>query len=274
MPNPTIPLGRPEVVRALRDEDAPPYDAGESRPTGFRVVAEGPRFSQLWHSVLYDPEVTPSAVKVYAILQDYAFRYGEESVFPTQDTIAADAHMNRKTVAAALDLLESRGHIRREARGFGETRRVILASPVRPKNGHTVSKNRTNGVRKTDTMKEEKDLEETSPTGDEHAARPYDVFAAVCDEAGLDAGAFRQSDVSAQCKVAQRLMRDGLTLEEARAVTRYLRGQSWRTDPVTVWSVQRELGKWRAAGRPEREKPARPRTQAEMNRGGTGKPVY
>lgn len=164
------PSERPRMtLLVLRDEDAPAYDDAPPSEERVQVMDEGPRFAMLWESVLFDPELTPVAKVVYAVLQRYAARYGGENIHPSHDQIALDAGVkNRKTVAAALDALEKRGHLRRETRGFSETRRIILTAPAQvrktdisicPKNGHMVSEKRTKDVQKTDTIKRDTERE-------------------------------------------------------------------------------------------------------------------
>jgi hypothetical protein len=204
---------------------------------------------------------------VLLALADYAHDDGSNA-FPSVDSLARKAGVSTRQVQRALRDIEAAGEIERQgthASGTTIWRITLPGLGVTNRRGDNLS-GVTNHAGTGDRMSPKPSLEPS--------ITPYGVFALVCEEAGLDAGAYRKADVSAQCKVAQRLMGDGLTLDEARSVTRYLRGQSWRTDPVTVWTVQKELGKWRAAGRPEREKTARRVTQAEMNRGGTGEAVY
>ena len=280
-------------LRVMRDEEPPGYDEEPAKQTGWDIVSEAPRFAMLWESVLFDHELTPSAKVVYAVLQRYSTRYGAANVFPTQERIADDAGLkDRKTVSAALDALERRGHIRRESRGFGETRRIILAAPsnvqktdisVCPKNGQMMSKKRTNDVQKTDTItresKREKDDEETakgagknSPSRDSQPNPSFALFAAICDAADLDPSAFIKTARNKQLGICKRLADQGVTDADVRACVGWLRSQSWRTSPVDAVTVASQIGTWMAAGRPAKaQEVKRSVSQADLNRGGTGK---
>ena len=81
---------------------------------------------------------------------------------------------------------------------------------------------------------------------------PYGLFAALCDEAEYDAGGFSDKDRSIQMATAKRLihLETPISEDELRRIVRWMRAQTWRDQIITMNTIEKELGKWRAAKRP------------------------
>lgn len=87
-------------------------------------------------------------------------------------------------------------------------------------------------------------------------SEPYHLFQILCEELHADEAEAAPAFKSKQCAAARRILAQGYTPDETRACVRYLASQGWRTSPVDLMTVEKEIGKWRLAGRPDRE-PAR-----------------
>ncbi len=107
---------------------------------GPQLIAEGPFFAQLWESVLFDPELNPSAIVVYAVLQRYAGEAGSDAIFPQIKEIADRIGMHRDTVADSLQLLAKQKHITRHRDQHGRWIVTIKAPKPMRKNSMSVRK--------------------------------------------------------------------------------------------------------------------------------------
>lgn len=89
--------------------------------------------------------------------------------------------------------------------------------------------------------------------------KPFDFLQAVCDETGGDVSDLSARDKGKQCKAAERLIADGVTVDEAVRVARWLLSQSWVQSGVDLTLIENQIGKWRMNGRPDgpRQIPAR-----------------
>lgn len=217
---------------------------------------------------------------VAVALANYANDEGG-SAFPSVAKLCRITHWTERTVVRALDTLEAKGIIEIERAATNKAPasyrfpafRGVRDAPLGVSEMHPtvplgVSESPSRGVR--DAPKPSITVS-TSPSGDD-APAPYAVFAAVCEASGLDPGAYSARDKGRHLAVCKRLIGDGVTEQEARALVGWLKSQRWRSGPVTAFTVEKEVGTWRAAGRPERET-ARPTSQADLNKGGTGKLV-
>lgn len=74
------------------------------------------------------------------------------------------------------------------------------------------------------------------------------LISAMCDELGADEAELSASYKARQGKVATRLVRDKYSEDQVRRNLRYLRSQTWRTGPIDLDTVEREIGKWVANG--------------------------
>ncbi len=105
-------------------------------------------------------------------------------------------------------------------------------------------------------------------TAQKNGVTPYAIFAAICEAAGQDCDAYSDREKGKHLAVAKRLLNEGATEDEVRQHVGWLRSQHWRTSPVTVFVVEKEIGTWRAAHRPKGTPPdarnGRP-TQADLN---------
>jgi len=84
-------------------------------------------------------------------------------------------------------------------------------------------------------------------------AAPYRLFVALCEETGSDEAHATAAYKRQQCGVAEGLLKSGYDEDEVRRCVRYLRSQTWRTNPIDLVTVRSEIGKWRLAGMPDKE---------------------
>lgn len=116
-----------------------------------KLVYRGPFYAQLWESVLFDKNLNPSAIVVYATLQRFAGEQGSDAIFPAKQEIADRCHLSRPTVDASLKLLKENGHILCEKEGRGWV--VTLIDPRDNVKNIDVQSGR--GVKKTSTRRKE-----------------------------------------------------------------------------------------------------------------------
>lgn len=277
------PNERPRMtLLVLRDEDAPAYDGEPPSEERVQVMDEGPRFAMLWESVLFDPELTPVAKVVYAVLQRYAARYGAENVRPSHETIARDAGVkNRRTIVAALDALEKRGHIERGRRNFGEATPIILSVPSVQKvhnsscaeNAQRVCKKCTDDVQKIHTIK--RDTERERETGGSARAKPSAATRRPPTPATLLEPAFALDERMTAFALERGWQPRRVELEFQKFRAHHEEKQtlsrnwpaSWRTWVLRgVGWDERDAARGSVGGRPRK-------SQADWNRGGTGEVV-
>lgn len=122
-----------------------------------RLIQEGPYFAQLWESVLFDPELNPSAIVVYACLQRYAMEQGGDAIFPSQQEIADRLNMNRDTVGDSLKKLADRKHITREMQGTRWVVTLKQPKPMRKNRAHLHLIERVKSLREAQAPKKDLD---------------------------------------------------------------------------------------------------------------------
>lgn len=84
---------------------------------------------------------------------------------------------------------------------------------------------------------------------------PFALLESLCDELGEDVSVLSKTDRNKQLAVAKRLRDDGLSADDVRKMTRWLRSQSWVTGGIDLFLIQKQTAKWRLDGKPERAPP-------------------
>lgn len=97
-----------------------------------------------------------------------------------------------------------------------------------------------------------------APSGD----APYALLETLCDATDRDIGLLTTREKNGQLAIAKRLIADRITADDLRGFVAYLQTMDWRTDPITMWTVEKGIGTWRASGRPAK---AEPRARASPN---------
>lgn len=242
----------------------PPLDSAQVMPreVGGETVAENPLQQQGYVRVYRAVAAAcgMEAAMVYGILENYA-QMGERSgrgCIPSHAALAREMGCSSRSVIRYLAALRDAGYVSWEATGEGDVNRYILHHDP-TQNCQTPTTNcqtplRQNGVPPYDKMsyKKERVNSNTSPNGG-NPLTPFALFAAICESAGLDPTQFSQREKNKHMAVAKRLIEDGASVEEMRSHVGWLRSQRWRTQPVTVFTVEKEIGAWRASGKPERD---------------------
>jgi hypothetical protein len=106
--------------------------------------------------------------------------------------------------------------------------------------------------------------------------QPFDVLASFADVIGTDLGSVAPAWKKKQLAAAKRLLEEGYGTDKVRRYILYRLSETWRNGSTfDLFSVEKEIGTWEAHGSPERAATngIRP-SQADHNRGGTGKVVY
>jgi hypothetical protein len=79
---------------------------------------------------------------------------------------------------------------------------------------------------------------------------PYHMLETFCAATERDIGKLTTREKNASLAVAKRLLADDVSCAEVRGFVAYLAAQDWRTNPVTLFTVEKEIGTWRASGAP------------------------
>lgn len=253
------------ALRMLRDEDAPPYDApAKVVPIQAENTIQARGYMRLHREVLEQCGLYGAAV--YGHLEDLVQlgnRTGE-GCFPSHQSIAEATYMSVSSVRRALDDLRAKGFVKWETRGDRTSNAYTLPHYQRPKPGakestESVPTERTVRSHRTDQAPEVRsDRAEGSFSQNEYLERssknvsPYGLFAALCDEAQYDPSGFSEKDRKIQMHAAKALLEleTPITEDELRRIVRWMRAQTWRTQIITLHTIGKELGKWRAAKRP------------------------
>jgi len=88
--------------------------------------------------------------------------------------------------------------------------------------------------------------------------QPYGMWQAFCEAAEYDIGAATAHEKGRSLATAKRLIEGEIETWEVVACTGYLRSQTWRNDVLSMGLVEKEIGKWRMAGRPKQERARAP----------------
>jgi hypothetical protein len=90
-----------------------------------------------------------------------------------------------------------------------------------------------------------------TPTKPDGSLQPYGLFEAFCDELGQDAAAISGMAKMKQLNAAKRLIKEGVTEQDIRRITRWLNAQDWITGGIDLFLVEKQLGKWQMNGKPD-----------------------
>lgn len=92
----------------------------------------------------------------------------------------------------------------------------------------------------------------TPPASDDAGSdvKPYDLFAAFCDELGTDPHVLDNQSLTKQLGKAKELIRRDVSVDEVRAYTGFLMSLSWRDKPIDMFTVADGIAAWRLNGRP------------------------
>lgn len=80
--------------------------------------------------------------------------------------------------------------------------------------------------------------------------QPYALYEALCEELGAEPETLAPAMKKRQLGVAKRLLEQGYGEDQVRRCLRFLRSQSWRTNPIDLLTVESEIGKWELNGEP------------------------
>lgn len=80
--------------------------------------------------------------------------------------------------------------------------------------------------------------------------QPYALYEALCEELGAEPETLAPAMKKRQLGVAKRLLEQGYGEDKVRRCLRFLRSQSWRTNPIDLLTVESEIGKWELNGEP------------------------
>lgn len=256
------------ALRVVRDEEPPIYDAGQADAES---ATQKTGYIRAYREIVTECGAMPAML--YGIIEDMiqiGSRTGLGCIM-SHAAMAAELGVSGRAVRRYLQVLRETGWLLWEEASRGGVNRYYLPAkratvsrpdaPTPPAKstdtpgqiGHTPRTKSPNPPANladnlTVTNKQER------PTG--NGVTPFGLFALVCDEAGLDIGGYSERDKGKHMAVAKRLIAAGVDEADVRGVVRWLRGQTWRHNPVTLFVVENELGDWRAQGRPGPERAA------------------
>lgn len=84
---------------------------------------------------------------------------------------------------------------------------------------------------------------------------PFALLEALCDELGEDVSVLSKAGKDKQLAAAKRLRDDGLSADDVRKMTRWLRSQAWVTGGIDLLLLDKFKDRWRLDGKPERAPP-------------------
>lgn len=203
-----------------------------------------------------------AAACLYGIIEDYV-QLGERTgkgAVPSHAKLATTMGCSVRSVIRYLTVLRDHGWIEWEGEDGKASRYVLpnlrqndtgnlrqIGRPPTP-NCHTTSAKLADDLEQGNN-REELTPPPTPPAGE--SVSPYGVFAAICEADGQDPAAYSARERGKLLAVCKRLVEDGTTSDEVRAFVAWIRSQTWRTTPVTPFTVEKEIGAWRAKGRPD-----------------------
>lgn len=233
---------------------------------------------RLYHDALDDPKVqrlAPPLFKAWVNLLCLASKAPERGTLPAVDDIAFALRMDADEAAATVAELTNRGLLdehqgrlvvhgwaKRQPRSDNVTERV-RNHRERAKHDETLPERSGNALdTERDTEKETEKRRETPPltppsppvaeSPSPRVSPPFPLLAALCDELGTDVSVLTADQRSKQLAVGKRLVAAGLTDADVRRMVRWLSAQSWVTGGVDLFLLEKQLGKWQLAGKPER----------------------
>jgi DNA-binding MarR family transcriptional regulator len=239
---------------------------------------------RFYHEALEDPKVQrlePVVFKAWVNILCLASKSRERGVLPGLEDIAFALRMDEdeaKRIVAELvarglldkrnDRLVIHGWSDRQPRSDNVTERV-REHRSRVKQGETFQERSGNAIEKkrkdTDTEGEKKETANArapvrevpcdasgadAPPPSESA--PFALLEALCEESGVDVSVVSGDQRKKQLAVAKRLISNGVSPPDVQRIYRWLTAQSWVTGGVDLFLVEKQLGKWQLAGKPER----------------------
>jgi hypothetical protein len=88
---------------------------------------------------------------------------------------------------------------------------------------------------------------------------PFRLLQALAELTGFGRDGITKREKDKQAAVAKRLLEEGHTEDDVRGCIGYLLSEEWREGIVDLFLVERQIGKWLAAGRPASAGDTRPR---------------
>ncbi len=235
---------------------------------------------RFYHDALDDPKVqmlTPELFRHWVNILCVASRETLRGTLPVTLQLAFQLRTDVVTCDAILAELIERGLIDRLDDGRLAPHNWAVRQPdsdngaerVRrhreTKRTRNVTRNVTGNVSVTppDTDTDtDTETASTTPRADRApvAGSPWSVLSAFLEAVGADPGAtLAPAWKSKQLATAKRLIEQGYAEDAVRACAGYMRSQDWRTAPFDLLDVEKNIGKWELAGKPEREAPRRSR---------------
>jgi hypothetical protein len=129
-------------------------------------------FTQIPNGILFDPDLSPSAVRLWAALASFAWR--DESVWPGQERLAEMIGLSDRTVRTLCAELRSAGLLESKRRGLGRTNvYVLFGAEVGFRSERKSASDEVDEEKKTKTP--------SSPSASKRRPDPvWDALVAVC----------------------------------------------------------------------------------------------
>jgi hypothetical protein len=104
---------------------------------------------------------------------------------------------------------------------------------------------------------------------------PFVMLSQVAESLGQDLRLADKGTIQRWCSVTKRMLANGVSVGEACDCAQYLATQDWRTSPVDVHAIEKNISQWRMDGSPGiAAKSNRYVSKSEMNSGARREFVY
>jgi len=80
---------------------------------------------------------------------------------------------------------------------------------------------------------------------------PYALLESLCETLGQDVAVLSEGEKKKQLAAGKRLVAAGVGESDVRRITRWLASQAWVTGGIDLFLLEKQLGKWQLAGKPE-----------------------
>lgn len=283
----------PRVLEDVREQ----YDAGD-KPVAFTILPEPVR---KFAAARKDPFIT----QVYVTLAAHANRAGV--CWPSQPRIAEESGISERKVRHIIAVLVNAGIIRADRKSHAtiytlvpsdqipaidstSDRHVVPPSDNKddrdrhnvpphdrqempddrhhvPTDRHDVPVRVAPRAAKLESRTKTKNQNDIPPS----AATPYLLFAAMCEEQGVDPSAVGTADKNKQMAVTKRLAAAGMTDDDMR---RFIRWASPWASGIDAFFVEKQRTRWQMAGSPGEPERKQPEKRRAHNDPKSGKLVY
>jgi hypothetical protein len=97
--------------------------------------------------------------------------------------------------------------------------------------------------------------------------QPFELLTTLCEEVGQDISVLSEPEKRKQLAAGKRLAAAGVSPEDVKRMVHWLAEQAWVTGGIDLFLLEKQLGKWQLAGKPDHPPPrASPAPNGVTNR--------